>query len=360
MKKKNYIPTLVAGLSIAAAVTVALSVVTYMQNEKKQELSGAPVYTTAASTATVPVVTTTPEPLTVPSVSTSAIPAETTVPAPKWPETPGYKQTEYNGTTVWYKIAKEPPVHYKTNAVISVPMKNEYTGEIYYEDVKKQYPTVMITEPGAISAGASEGYVINAVTTPHFPVYADGRWFKINYTPEKPWYDTLLMNEENELVYYPHGTSIETLKDEHPVWCIGGFDGLIIDGVTQTDIISGENHFDNIYTYENNENIATEKKPRTFIGQLSDKSFFFGVCAGRNFDNNSPGFTYRELYGFVVDKIAYGNADNVRQLFNLDGGGTSTFIYKGEKLNSHYADNDFDQINDERACSSVFIFRDSS
>ena len=84
------------------------------------------------------------------------------------------------------------------------------------------------------------------------------------------------------------------------------------------------------------------RHPRTFIGQTSTGDYIIGVCDGRNdnitsnVDDNGNvtaeseyGLKLNEIYDFVKKKIT----TDVKILVNADGGGSSSFVYKGERKN---------------------------
>ena len=71
--------------------------------------------------------------------------------------------------------------------------------------------------------------------------------------------------------------------------------------------------------------LAKEKHPRTIIGNFSNGELLFIVIDGRN-KGWSNGVTLEE----VQDKLL---SFKVKDAFNLDGGGSSTFYFDGEILN---------------------------
>ena len=91
-----------------------------------------------------------------------------------------------------------------------------------------------------------------------------------------------------------------------------------------------------------NYNYISLRHPRTFIGQTSTGDYIVGVCDGRNdnitsnVDDNGNvtaeseyGLKLNEIYDFVKKKIT----TDVKILVNADGGGSSSFVYKGERKN---------------------------
>ncbi len=102
----------------------------------------------------------------------------------------------------------------------------------------------------------------------------------------------------------------------NPVWVSKRFYAIARDGE-----YVDENTIDH--------SLSTAKHPRIFISQDYDRNYIVGVCDGRG--ENEAGMTLREVYYFVNTEVT----DNLRFLFNGDGGGSSAFIYDGEKLNSN-------------------------
>lgn len=68
-----------------------------------------------------------------------------------------------------------------------------------------------------------------------------------------------------------------------------------------------------------------KKEPRTLIGHFSNGDLLFIVIDGRQ--KESSGVTLEEAQEKLLEW-------NVRDAYNLDGGGSSTFVYKGKVLNS--------------------------
>ncbi|WP_325176585.1 phosphodiester glycosidase family protein [Paenibacillus alkalitolerans] len=69
-----------------------------------------------------------------------------------------------------------------------------------------------------------------------------------------------------------------------------------------------------------------KKEPRTLIGHFSNGDLLFIVIDGRQ-EGYSSGVTLEEAQTKLLEW-------NVRDAYNLDGGGSSTFVYKGKLLNS--------------------------
>lgn len=65
--------------------------------------------------------------------------------------------------------------------------------------------------------------------------------------------------------------------------------------------------------------------PRTAIGIIDDNHYVFVVSDGRT--SESEGLTLYELATFMKSL-------NVKTLYNLDGGGSSTMYFNGEVINN--------------------------
>jgi exopolysaccharide biosynthesis protein len=70
---------------------------------------------------------------------------------------------------------------------------------------------------------------------------------------------------------------------------------------------------------------ANKKEPRTLIGHFSNGDLLFIVIDGRQ--KESAGVTLEEAQKKLLEF-------NVRDAYNLDGGGSSSFVYKNKVLNS--------------------------
>ena len=245
-----------------------------------------------------------------------------------------YNSVRYNNTAVWYKITDNSPELVNTE-------KTDKT------NTEEQY----LDTPSVVATKKNIKYAINAGSTPHTPIFDGNNWIHTFYSEGREWYDVLLMTKDGELKSFPHGTPLNILQKEEPLWCIGGFDTIIKNGIVQKPTLAGSGTVAGLA--KDKESVATKKHPRTFIGQLNDNSFFFGVSSGRGKDGNSEGFTYNDLIAFVTTQIA--PISEIKLLFNLDGGGTSAFVYEGQKVNDNYDT----KTGKERVCSSLFAFNDT-
>lgn len=118
--------------------------------------------------------------------------------------------------------------------------------------------------------------------------------------------DTLILKQDGQLdsVYM---TEAE-YRQINPKWAVKGF-VPIINGGARTS-----------YTHA--------RQPRTFIGQGWDGTYYIGVSGGRGI--NGSGLTYNELYDFAVGQMS----SDLRFLYAMDGGGSSSFVCNGAVCNS--------------------------
>lgn len=90
---------------------------------------------------------------------------------------------------------------------------------------------------------------------------------------------------------------------------------------------------------------AMQSNPRTAIGLIDDLHYVFVVADGRTTDN--AGLTLRELAGFMKDLGA-------ETAYNLDGGGSSTMIFRGELINNPTTGG---RRTEERSVSDIVYIR---
>ena len=134
----------------------------------------------------------------------------------------------------------------------------------------------------------------------------------------------LYMDQNGLLQSFPVDESLEELIALKPQWAVLGFQAIVKDGV-----FSADNRDPSSY------------HPRTFIGQDYEGNYLIGVCSGRM--TNEAGLSYRNIYSFAK-AIGF----EPRILYNLDGGGSSSFVYKGVRLNKLTQ-------GEDRPCSNYLI-----
>lgn len=106
-------------------------------------------------------------------------------------------------------------------------------------------------------------------------------------------------------------TPTEDITTLNPVWAVQGWYPII----------------------ENGENVSTrhsddDYQPLTCIGQDYDGNYFVMVVEGRS--PVSVGMSLPDVYNFVVNQLGL----NLRFLYNLDGGCSSSFVYHGIRQNA--------------------------
>ena len=115
-----------------------------------------------------------------------------------------------------------------------------------------------------------------------------------------------------------------------------------------------------VYYDENNysggTSISTNRQPRTFIAIDGNNNQYVMVATGRDapIDGDSSfkqaGLTFDEEFIFVRDGLG---VKNIKYLINLDGGGSSSFVYKGNMINPKYDSN----FTVERAVPGIFYWK---
>lgn len=89
--------------------------------------------------------------------------------------------------------------------------------------------------------------------------------------------------------------------------------------------------------------VGTTKEPRSFIAQSEDGSYLIGCCGGRTF--NDTGMQVQDIADFLINRINF----NPRVAFNLDGGGSSAYLYRGIRQNPLIA-------LENRKCPNYIVF----
>lgn len=208
-----------------------------------------------------------------------------------------YSTSRYADTTVWYAVISKDKM-----PKLGVANDN-------YDYLSNEAPTSMARRNNAKLA-------INFGLTgdPAGMIYTNGRL--VSDTGNR-CDETLYMDQNGTLNSVRNDQyTTQDIIDMNPVWASKGFYTIARDGE---------------YVDENtiDPSLSVDRHPRTFIGQDYDGNYIVGVCDGRG--ENEAGLTLREVYDFVNTEVT----DDLRFLFNGDGGGSSAFIYDGEKLNSN-------------------------
>ena len=141
-------------------------------------------------------------------------------------------------------------------------------------------------------------------------IYANGKLVRGN---DGNGGEVLFMTQDGKLesVSNKKYSERQVINNFNPVWATTGFYAIARDG-----------HY-----VDWNTDLAKARHPRTFIGQDNSGNYIVGVCTGRR--DGEKGMTLRQVYDFVTTNVT----SDLRFLYNADGGGSSAFVYKGEKLN---------------------------
>lgn len=119
----------------------------------------------------------------------------------------------------------------------------------------------------------------------------------------------LYMTEDGELHSVRSRKTTAEIMELAPVWAVQGWYPIIENGE-----FVGSGH------------VSDDYNPLTFIGQDYDGNYLIAVCEGRNPD--SLGMSMHDAKAFV-EQIGF----DAKFLYNLDGGGSSTFVYHGIRVN---------------------------
>ena len=211
-----------------------------------------------------------------------------------------YQTTRFANTTVWYAVI---PKEKMPKLAVANDNYSKMTSEKPSEIAKRNGATLGIN---CCITGSGQGML-----------YTNGQLVSNSWTSGEG--QTLYMTQDGTLnVVTNNKTSIQGVLNQNPVWATQGFYTIIRDG-----------KYD-----EWNTDLAKSRHPRTFIGQDYDGNYIVGVCTGRQ--SNEAGMTFKDVYDFVTTEVS----DNIRILYNADGGGSSAFIYNGEKLNPNTDSNE--------------------
>ena len=133
-----------------------------------------------------------------------------------------------------------------------------------------------------------------------------------------PYY--LGFTSDNTMKFYnglKNDFSIDNLLNDDIVNCLSGFSPLVVNhnAFDFSDItdLSGTSEI-----AQNFSDSLPVKHPRQIIGQDDDNNFYIFSIMGRF--NNSKGFNYQEMQEYCLSK-------NLKNAFNLDGGGSMQTVY---------------------------------
>lgn len=120
--------------------------------------------------------------------------------------------------------------------------------------------------------------------------------------------EILYMTADGVLHSISSFTPTEDVMALNPVWAVQGWYPIVKEGAFIRSI-------------------TTTVNPRSWIAQDAGGNFLVGVCDGR--DDGSAGMSYYDIYNFIKDETDF----DAQFVYNLDGGGSSSFVYRGIRVN---------------------------
>ena len=204
-----------------------------------------------------------------------------------------YHQTRFADTTVWYAVIPKDRM-----PQMAVAHDN-------YDKLGSEAPSKMAQRHNAVLG-------INSCLTGKASgmLYANGKILRGN---DGNTCEVLYMAQDGTLnsVSNSKYTPQQVVNKFNPVWATTGFYAIARNGKY----------------VDWNTDLAKARHPRTFIGQDNSGNYIVGVCTGRR--DGEKGMTLKQVYDFVTTNVT----SDLRFLYNADGGGSSAFVYKGQKLN---------------------------
>lgn len=138
---------------------------------------------------------------------------------------------------------------------------------------------------------------------------------------------------DNTLTSYNYTDSAQQNLDDGSIDVVPGFYPIMVNGTKY----SGSLTFD----WEG-------KNPRTFIGQRPNKEIVIIVCSGRRKDEE--GMSMNDGFRLLSDyQCTFG--------YNLDGGGSSSLVYRNEYLNEKI---DFNRKEERRLYNFIYIAKEKT
>ena len=122
---------------------------------------------------------------------------------------------------------------------------------------------------------------------------------------------TILYMDQSGVLHSVAGTTTTAdLMALNPVWAITAFWPVLEGGVDYTS-----------------SHDPTDFIPRSFIAQNGDGDILIGCTSGR--DYRQGGFNANDIKNFIQDEVGF----NATFIYNLDGGGSVSLNYKGQRVN---------------------------
>ena len=251
-----------------------------------------------------------------------------------------YKEGDNSGTTIWYAII---PSKYKMHYVFG---SDKIYGVERPSDVAKRVNATIAVNSQILGfpiingtkydTGINvSGYDFTIKQNPNFKMY------DVN-TP--PW-DALIVTATKD---YSQGISFKDINlgydyegdhvKHNPGLFMTLYAQIIMNGQYPNKfnpVSTGTEYYKRYYTQQ--ETRQHERVPRTWIAYDASGNQFVAVATGRDYPLKDgtrigqAGLTYHEMIK-VTQKYF---TTNIVTLYNMDGGGSATFVYKGEKLNGN-------------------------
>ena len=228
-----------------------------------------------------------------------------------------------------------------SNVSITVKEYREYDSAIYVADITVSDVSYLKTALASNTYGrnitettsniASENNAILAINGDYYGARQSGYVIRNGslYRNSSGNRDSLAIMKNGEFEFVTEGeTSAETLLENGALQVFSFGPVLLEDG--------------SISVTENEEvGMAMASNPRTAIGYLGKNHYVFVVSDGRT--SESAGLSLYELASFMKSL-------GVSDAYNLDGGGSSTMVFKGEVINTPTTNG---HSSEERAVSDI-------
>lgn len=232
-----------------------------------------------------------------------------------------------------------------SNVSITLKEYREYDSAIYVADVTVSDVSYLKTALASNTYGrnitdttsniASDNNAILAINGDYYGARQSGYVIRNGslYRNSSGNRDALAIMKNGEFEFVSEGeTSAETLLENGALQVFSFGPVLLEDG--------------SISVSENDEvGMAMASNPRTAIGYLGKNHYVFVVSDGRT--SESAGLSLYELASFMKSL-------RVSDAYNLDGGGSSTMVFKGEVINTPTTNG---HSSEERAVSDILYIR---
>lgn len=152
---------------------------------------------------------------------------------------------------------------------------------------------------------------------------------------------TLAVGDNNELEAFPQDVSAKEIKEKGYNNTFSGFGPLITEGKT-------------VYSEGDYSSHSETSNPRAVIGKLPDETIFFFACDGRV---DADGIYQKGMtLGEVIDTL-YDHFGKVDFAYNLDGGGSTSLVYRSRLLNKTTDNNN---KSERKVLDFIYIAKDNT